>query len=717
MSLIIVFLMILKLLNKIFYHTPVIIGGFLALVIRSVLEYSIVGFQAQRSAHMQEQVKIWPVPSWIQRGKLRWVWALWEPRALYRRTATGNATSPGNALWMEAWYKRMQSEEIVARLAEMGVNLVSTHYYKGFGMKAEAQEMDLAARFTELCHKYGIRVLGYHQWSTICYESFMDEVPHVADWIQRNVDGTFLTYGSAYWRWLGCQQHEEFVEYLKQPVKKCLTEAKMDGIEWDGTVYKCYCSICQERFREYVCAKYPDARDVFGLPHLRHVRMPPTENGRDPLYQELMNFREDFLLQNLRRWNHFIKSINPEAAQVTYYGEASPAAPPDCIDIIVDENHNFPFVLDKTLTSKFRGCRDGMAYGRMVLETTWLRAPSTKKPLAVLHFDTEQELAAFARPDVSVRRPETAAEVKRDLAEPMMYGGNIATATWALRSVGGERAAFEDNKLGDALAAYMRFFKKHEAFYNIAYSLANVGIYRGRYALKYDFFNVLPCVWGAEQTCLQYQIPYVPIFTFDTSSLQRCDALILAEQTALSDAEISAIVGFVESGGGLVITGRTALFDEHMRTRRTHPLSHLFNKHRVIFLSDNPERLSRPERQHVPSYKDMRLPERAAELVEAILIATDNKLPFRVEENRFLGADAYQLLNGQKTIHLLNYRNDRPIENLFLIPGPPFADAKKCVMLSPDTEPHETPIELPKRKGAEIVIPKLDTYCVLVFTS
>ncbi|MBM4086498.1 MAG: hypothetical protein FJ272_17080, partial [Planctomycetes bacterium] len=289
---------------------------------------------------MSKELRTWPVPSWIGRGKLRWVWGLWEPRALYRRTASANATSPGNSLWMEQWYLRMQSEEIVGRLAEMGVNCISTHFYKGFGLKAEAEEMELAAQFTELCHKHGIRVLGYHQWATLCYESFMDEVPHVADWIQRNADGTFLTYGSAYWRWQGCQQHREFVEYLRQVVRKCLTEAKMDGIEWDGTVYKCHCDLCQQRFREYVTAKHPDPRDLFGLPHLRHVRMPNMEYGRDPLYQELMDFREEYLLQNLREWNHFIKSLNPEAAHVTYYGEASPAALPDCIDLIVDENHN-----------------------------------------------------------------------------------------------------------------------------------------------------------------------------------------------------------------------------------------------------------------------------------------------------------------------------------------------------------------------------------------
>ena len=63
-----------------------------------------------------------PIPTWIRRGKLRWVWALWEPERFYRRAAYGGATSPGNALWMPQWYARMRSEETVAKLADLGVN-------------------------------------------------------------------------------------------------------------------------------------------------------------------------------------------------------------------------------------------------------------------------------------------------------------------------------------------------------------------------------------------------------------------------------------------------------------------------------------------------------------------------------------------------------------------------------------------------------------------
>ena len=84
-------------------------------------------------------------PTWVKKGGLRWVWGLWEPLMFYRRAGYGSATAVGSALWNEAYYNRMHSEEIIGQLAEIGVNCISTHYFKGFGMVAEAEEQEKAA--------------------------------------------------------------------------------------------------------------------------------------------------------------------------------------------------------------------------------------------------------------------------------------------------------------------------------------------------------------------------------------------------------------------------------------------------------------------------------------------------------------------------------------------------------------------------------------------
>jgi hypothetical protein len=114
----------------------------------------------------------------------------------------------------------------------------------------------------------------------------------------------------------------------------------------------------------------------------------------------------------------------------------------------------------------------------------------------------------------------------------------------------------------------------------------------------------------------------------------------------------------------------------------------------------------------------MRLPERAAEMVEAIKKATGGKRPYHVDGNRFIGTDAYQLVSGAKTIHLLNYCNEKPVDGIRITLGTPFAGAKACRLLSPDMKPNEVPIKIPRpvRDGDEILLPKpLRTYCALVF--
>ena len=133
-------------------------------------------------------------------------------------------------------------------------------------------------------------------------------------------------------------------------VKSCLEDAKMDGIEWDGTVYKCHCERCQQAFRDYVVANYPDPEELFGLPHLRNVRIPPNENRNDPLYQALLRFRKETMREWLHDFNRWTKSINPDAAHVTYFIEEWPERPLDDIDILIDENHNVPYVEDGVLT-------------------------------------------------------------------------------------------------------------------------------------------------------------------------------------------------------------------------------------------------------------------------------------------------------------------------------------------------------------------------------
>ena len=181
----------------------------------------------------------------------------------------------------------------------------------------------------------------------------------------------------------------------------------------------------------------------------------------------------------------------------------------------------------------------------------------------------------------------------------------------------------------------------------------------------------------------------------------------------MSDHELRLLRSYVGEGGGLVVTGRSGMCDGRFRMRTAHPFLNLFDHPRVVFLPDNPERLSRPHRDHPPAYHDMHLPERADEIVDAILTACEDRLPYRVSASEFLGTDAYELRSGKRVIHLLNYDNENPLENVGVTLSEQLS-ATEAVLLTPDAEEVEEEKEELTGRGDFFFVGHLETYAILV---
>ena len=96
------------------------------------------------------------------------VWAFWghEPKQFYQRRHSDLWSQLGNGEWIPDWYDRLHTEEAIAKAAAMGVNEIYTHYYKGFGLKMEHDDMMRTAEVVQIAHKYGIKVRRYRLLST-----------------------------------------------------------------------------------------------------------------------------------------------------------------------------------------------------------------------------------------------------------------------------------------------------------------------------------------------------------------------------------------------------------------------------------------------------------------------------------------------------------------------------------------------------------------------
>ena len=68
-------------------------------------------------------------------------------------------------------YEFQQSEETIRGLKNSGVEVFHTHLYKGFGMVAEAPEMQDTVKAAAFAHSIGMKVDTYIQWDTMMYET------------------------------------------------------------------------------------------------------------------------------------------------------------------------------------------------------------------------------------------------------------------------------------------------------------------------------------------------------------------------------------------------------------------------------------------------------------------------------------------------------------------------------------------------------------------
>lgn len=68
-----------------------------------------------------------------------------------------------------------------------------SHVYKGFGLKAEKEEIELAKKLAPVLHENGIK-MGTYLGSTIAYETFLMEKPEAEEWLVPDYLGEPVNY-------------------------------------------------------------------------------------------------------------------------------------------------------------------------------------------------------------------------------------------------------------------------------------------------------------------------------------------------------------------------------------------------------------------------------------------------------------------------------------------------------------------------------------------
>jgi hypothetical protein len=650
------------------------------------------------------------------------VWPSHEPLMFLRRHG-------GFPIDAEIEYFRYHTEENVRKIAATGLTLSRIlHFYKGFGLEAEQEEMKRTVELIRLFHKYGLKVPVYIG-GTMFSETFFLETPEAKKWIRVDQWGQPVTYGGHQTsRYFPCLNQPGYVEYLKKVLKKAVVEAKADRIFFDNfTLYSepqsCHNEACVREFRRYLSRKY-DASGLkrrFGFASVEGIHPPiwnvfnepwDLEVISDPLLQEWIDFRCWTIANYYRQLYDYIKSLNPAVS----------------VGVNI-----------KGIMGRNRAFRDGIDHARFAEIGDWFEldpgyAAGVSDTGALV-----SEIRSY-KMGQSLGAPfDFEAQTELRLAEYMAFNYQKDTPGF------GTNGGFQELIWVPHLFRYFDFFKLHDKmYYHGARSVADVAILRGYASMANNNYTTHRSTILAEQVLIQDKIPFHIIFDRHLQNLATYKVLFLADQECLSDTDITRIRSFVEQGGGLVATGATGEYDEWRRYRQSSSLATTFGfrsgrpfrsrlgKGKFIYLPDiipsapDPIRLrSRREAEEesftTRGYREFTpdlwlLPANRAEILEALHWVAPAPFSAEIEAPLTTVAELTQKpAEGLLMLHLLNYNEHSTVPDIGVnLAVPEGRNVRSVMLLSPD---HEGTLKLAFQRVEERVrfrIPHLIKYSLAV---
>jgi hypothetical protein len=644
-------------------------------------------------------------PAWWREQGLVMAGVNWE--SLLPRLRFGSAGQPQAFMDYDekmAIWRREHSEEVAQRLKDMGFNFLMIPLYKGGGLKAERTSMEDAKRFTEICHRLGLRVGCYTSSGTILYESLLAEIPEAKDWFILDQNGKYATYeyGPLYFRRWANRSHPGYRKLMRELVRFAVEEAKVDLIHLDNYLYgPGYEPYSVRQFREYLKSKYsPEERTRrFGFAEVECIEPPPAPlhaddfNG-DPLYRDFVDYRCEVLADTYRELAEYARSLNPEIVMecntAGYVGELNRSLDIGTVDhtrllqwggAFWDEG--YPTRLENGIVpSKFRSMMLGRQYGNMVFLYT-----SDRVAMA--------ESMAF-----NLQSAGCAAWVNGDDIIPYL-------------------SKYDAKQFDPQVLALIRFFRREQQYYRDAELIADVGVLSTYANTAYG-----PCItrkrWAAlTQALYQGKVPFILVPDRCPGDLSRFQVLVLADLAVVSDELVDVVRRYVQQGGGLVMTGQAAEFDEQNHRRKQPGLADLFPEplaDKVLHAKPGKGRAIYIPRVVIPEKFQMwMLPENRAELLEAVRWATNGPLQVEVKAPETVAMSLFAQPGGRHLLHLVNYDQDHPVRDIDVTVQLPSENRIASIrMVSPASDETRTLAVAQTGRAVHFTVPRLEVYGLLV---
>ncbi len=662
----------------------------------------------------------------------------WEPLA-FRRRRGGQRTDEAER------YAREHSDEAIRAMKEAGVNFVITHFDKGFGAETLAADLPLLRDWVRRLHDANIRVGAYIRYDNLVPEAF----PQSKEWLSQTSfsDSSAILWQS--YRRSACPSNSEHLAHVESLIHTAIHDLKVDLIHMDGfwmgnEAWACHCGQCLASFSEHLATRYPtpdSAIERFGHPRIDLIRPPVyrqpdnsiavMEPVKDPAAQEWMEWRTETIADIARRFREYIRAQNADAIfevnslipigynNAFYWGFELPKLMPHVQALWTEDDHWAGWREDGVLISRLREFKIGRALAAKVF--SYQRGRTDKElTLSLL------QSAAFNRGDLGM------------IGSPLLA----------------EEPLYETKR------AFTQWYAKHQNRFTSVQSAADVAIWRSQRTLACNSTSAHRSVILAEQILIQGKISFDIMYDDNLKDLSRYRVLVLPNVEMLDPEQLELILQFVRSGGGLVATELTSLYDEWRRIRPDFALRDLFGANALLDLGDNWQKPTTSAKYnasyvqnpvgsgrvaYVPTIQTRRTadytgvigeepyrfgteqwenPLNAADLLNAIRWAAGGLLAAEVDAPAGVAVELLTLPSpsgrgaggeGALLLHLLNYKLDTPVAEAKIRLRLPVG--KKVTRASLLTYPAESEIEIPfSHTGVtlKVTIPAFERYALLI---
>lgn len=469
-----------------------------------------------------------------------------------------------------ARYERMYSPENLAQMADAGMRYGRLFFYKGFGLQYERPNMERDIRAAAIMHQHGMKVSIYMA-GTMFTETLYREVPEAKNWEQRDQDNKWVPYGSQTYRHYACPNEPAYRAYLKRIIRIGVEEVKADEIAFDNVMLQpepksCRCPRCITAFHAFLKRKYPDsaaARRRFGLPDTDWIEPNQWDSSatpdnvttlNDPVLQEWVRFRCESLGHYANDLYDYVKSLNS--------------------DVAVHFN--------------IKGLYSFNRY--------WANAvyhPLYERKIDVVSFDTggyEARIDKNTGALVSqIRSYKAARHLGAGCAEAMNDDLRAAVHMAfnyqpAVKGYSGAPFMSDVAGVNTPLLEFFRFY--NDRYYRGTQPVSDVAVLHNWPSMAYSISATYVPATLMEQVLIQYNVPFDILFDEQLAqNLDRYQAVVLAGQECVSDAQAELLLRYAHNGGTVIIAGNTAQYNQWRERRRVNPFT-AGKSERLVFIPE-----------------------------------------------------------------------------------------------------------------------------------